>query len=158
MNVKYYDCSYCGRVRHCYVDETLPGRKITLILIGSIQLKAIKMPHCPDRSTSLGPIVQNVSSIGLRTLNILTLPLLLKSVNHPAWQPANRIQLLKPLVKSNRADRDVFKSCKWRRMLSLANMTVAPEIRTADDACGQYMTALQNRELEKSAAGVGSMR
>jgi tetratricopeptide (TPR) repeat protein len=36
------------------------------------------------------------------------------------------------------------------RMLSLANMTVTPEIRTADDACGQYRTALQNRELEKA--------
>jgi tetratricopeptide (TPR) repeat protein len=36
------------------------------------------------------------------------------------------------------------------RMFSLANMTVAPEIHTADDACRQYGTALQNRELEKA--------
>jgi hypothetical protein len=35
-------------------------------------------------------------------------------------------------------------------MLSSANMTVAPELRTADDACGQYVAALKNRDLTKA--------
>jgi hypothetical protein len=36
------------------------------------------------------------------------------------------------------------------RMLQSANMVVAPEIRTADDGCGQYLAALRNREFAKS--------
>ena len=108
------------------------------------------MAHFPDRSTSLGANVQNVSSIDLRTLRILTSFLFLTlaaTVCVAASQHNHATQAINDIESGASRCGQVT---QLATMLSSANITLTPEIRTAADACGQNAKALRDHDFKKA--------